>query len=79
MSVTMASVYLTIHLFGTTTKRTETQPFENMNQCVNSLEIRYHKYAKDTQYQTTFDREQGYLAISNLSDKTIQRHQCQEA
>lgn len=76
MSVTMASVYIAVHLFGTATKQTSEQKFDNWNQCVSSLEIHESKFRNKPNFQITLDRERGYLAISDHREKTVETHQC---
>lgn len=78
MSVVMASVYITVHLFGFTDTTRDTKQYANWNQCVNSLEIYEAKHHNKPNLEITFDREKGFLKISNTSDKTIEAHQCQK-
>jgi hypothetical protein len=78
MSVTMASVFVTVHLFGFASTNKSYEKYDNWNQCVNSLEIQEAKFHNKPNHQITFDRERGYLAISDHQAKTLQRHQCQK-
>lgn len=78
MSVTMASVVLTVHLFGVVTTEKFSKQYANWNQCVNSLDIHEAKFRNQPNMQITFDREKGYLAISDHNEKVIQKHQCQK-
>jgi hypothetical protein len=78
MSVTMASVVLSVHLFGIVSTEKFTKQYDNWNQCVNSLEIHEAKFHNKQNMQTTLDRELGYLAISDHDEKVIQKHQCQK-
>lgn len=78
MSVTLGSLYLTVHLFGyTTTERAYTK-YENWNQCVNSLEIKAKSAQRDPNNQVTFEPKNGYLAIGNESTYKVEKHMCRE-
>lgn len=77
MSVTMASIYITVHLFGFVTKTTETKPYESMSKCVNSLEIHASRFKSNKRIEVQFSRSAGTLKISDTVDKTIAIHKCQ--
>lgn len=76
MSVTLGSLYLTVHLFGYTTTERATTKYENWNQCVNSLEIKAKSAKRDTNNEVTFEPANGYLAISNKETYKVERHMC---
>lgn len=76
MSVILASTYITIHFFGLVSKSQEFEPFDNMNQCVNSLAIRESKFSRNASYTIIKNDEGTYLKIVNEKDKTIQIYNC---
>lgn len=78
MSVTMASLYVTVHLFGFMTKEVVNTSFKTMPQCVNSLLIKKAKYDKDPSYVVLYSESKQALKISRESNHTIQLHQCNE-
>lgn len=76
--VIMASLFISVKLFGfISTTRTET-PYKTWDQCVNSLDIKYAKVKDQDQTEIVFLRDRGYLAVTNKGDYTKQMYSCQK-
>lgn len=76
MSVTMASLYITVHLFGFLQKEQISTPYKTMGECVTVLEHHSERYSNNPRYQVTFNKEKAYLAISDNVEKKIETHNC---
>jgi hypothetical protein len=76
MSVTMASLYMTAHMFGIMTSKNMETPYATRQQCVSTLEIKAAKARKDPNNQVSFIVENAYLGISNDITGKGERHMC---
>lgn len=76
MSVTMASLYITVHLFGIVQREQINTPYQTMDECVSVLKHHSERYSNNPRYQVTLNKENGYLAISDQVDKKIETHTC---
>ena len=78
MSVTLASVYITVHLFGIPTSEKVNQSFGTWGKCVSWLESQAKRAKTDSNNNVTLLSKNGYLAISNQTTYKVEKHMCVE-
>ena len=76
MSVVMASVYITVHLFGFMTKEEEIRPYKSLADCEKSMIAYKAKFVNDPDYVVTYDPKAIALHLSNKSQHTVSTHRC---
>jgi len=72
----MASLFISVYLFGFTSNTENYTPYKNMNQCTNALEIMANKAKHDPNNEVIYSKETKTLKIANNKTHKIATHQC---
>jgi hypothetical protein len=76
MSTVLAATYITVHLFGLTSKDFSNTPFGSFQQCVNHLEIKTTQAKRNPNNQVSFNPANGKAAISNKQTYEVAAYEC---
>lgn len=77
MSVVLATTFITVHLFGLTSKDVTYTPFASRAKCENHVELLANKAKRNP--DNVIMVGPGKLHVSNKSDHKIQTYKCTEA
>ena len=78
MSATMLITYFAINFFGIATERSETVSYANLDQCKNSLDIRYYKYNDSPNVIVDYKKKRDYLRIADKKNRTATTFKCKK-